>query len=251
MGNQLMTNSNGVILYEGPSQLNGQPIVVIVTGLSKRSVNSKTGDMLQTWIMPAGEFDPLTAAQSGEDESVCGDCKMRPFNKGPCYVNLGQAPRNVWLAYKANAYPRSLIPASLGRGRFVRLGSYGDPAAVPLHVWRRLLAEASGWNGYTHQWRTSRRLIDYCMASCDSPEEAEEAREQGWRTFRVRSPDQPTMLGEFVCPASSEAGHKTTCNECKACGGLSSKARAHPVIMAHGATKKRFSLLHNGREVAA
>ena len=44
--------ANGVILYEGPSELDGSPIVVIATFGSK---NRKTGkgrkNLIQTWIM--------------------------------------------------------------------------------------------------------------------------------------------------------------------------------------------------------
>ena len=42
--------ANGYILYEGQSMIDGQDIVVIATGFDKDSKNSKTGDMIQTWI---------------------------------------------------------------------------------------------------------------------------------------------------------------------------------------------------------
>jgi hypothetical protein len=32
---------------------------------------------------------------------------------------------------------------SIGRGRFVRIGTYGDGAAVPDYVWEELLSEAT------------------------------------------------------------------------------------------------------------
>lgn len=237
-------NANGAVIYRGPSLIDGAPIVAIVTGLKRGSRNSKTGDMLQTWILRE-DVGPVEAAKSGLDHAVCGDCLHRPVNNGSCYVNLGQAPRNVWKAYQAGAYlpgPR----AFLGHNRFIRLGSYGDPAAVPLSVWRHLTAGAAGWNGYTHQWRTRPDLQPYCMASVDSSAEAVEARNAGWRTFRVRESADLVYAGmEFVCPASAEAGHKTQCAECKACGGTSSKAKASPVIIAHGAKAKRFNLSRN------
>jgi ABC-type polar amino acid transport system ATPase subunit len=66
------------------------------------------------------------------------------------------------------------------------------------------------------------------------------ARAMGWRSFRVRAAESPTLQGEVICPASKEAGQKTTCEACKACGGLSAKARADIVIMAHGPTGGRF-----------
>jgi hypothetical protein len=44
---------NSVIFYRGPSQLTGDPIVAVLTGLVTRSSNAKTGPMLQTWILRA------------------------------------------------------------------------------------------------------------------------------------------------------------------------------------------------------
>jgi hypothetical protein len=80
------------------------------------------------------------------------------------------------------------------------------------------------------------------MASVDSEAEATEARGNGWRTFRVRAASAPLMTGaEIACPASDEAGKKTTCADCKACGGMSAKARVSIAIIAHGTTKARFA----------
>ena len=81
-----------MIIYRGPSLLDGAPIVAIATVGSR---NAKTGDMVQTWIM-RDDVKPLAAAQSGADASVCGDCKHRPISGGACYVNLGQGPRAVF-----------------------------------------------------------------------------------------------------------------------------------------------------------
>lgn len=104
----------------------------------------------------------------------------------------------------------------------VRIGSYGDPAAVPTRVWAELVRYAKNWTGYTHfaipkecdqckgsgsysyfmgnSWspepcgrckgtgkidRCDPDLKRYCMASVDTPEEREEAQGLGWRTFSV------------------------------------------------------------------
>ena len=71
-----------VVVYEGPSELNGAPIVAIITGLVTPSTNTKTGPMAQLWILDA-TTEPHVAVKTGEDESVCGDCPAR--NKW-CYV---------------------------------------------------------------------------------------------------------------------------------------------------------------------
>ena len=76
---------------------------------------------------------------------------------GACYVNIGQAPLGIYRAFERGNYPDysndgEAIAAALG-GRSVRMGAYGDPAAIPVTVWESLLIAADGWTGYTHQSR--------------------------------------------------------------------------------------------------
>lgn len=235
-----MSNRRG-ILYEGPSQLDGQPIVAIAVYSGD---NKKTGAMVQTFILRADQ-SPVDAVRSGADASICGSCPHRGngFAGRSCYVNVGQAPGSVWRAWKRGSY-RVLAPsgaAALGAGVPVRLGSYGDPAAVPLEVWRALVSRAAGWSGYTHQWRHLNNWGDLetgwrelFMASCDSATDALEARETGWRPFRVRLADEPLLPKEFTCPASEEAGKKLQCVQCRSCGGANGQTGS-PAIIAHGA----------------
>ncbi len=230
----------GYILYEGPSKIDGKPIVAIVTGFGHKSKNPKTGDMLQTWIMRS-DVEPHTAVKTGDDSSVCGECPYRPKNGGGCYVLTHFAPLTVFRTYKKGEYKKA-HPLQLGIGaqRFVRVGSYGDPAAVPTTVWRSLLVGAKGWTGYTHQWRTcDPALKEICMASCDHPLDRLLAKSQGWRTFRVRQPDGGRERKEIICPASIEAGHKSTCQECQACNGLGKGRTIDVTIVAHGAVKAK------------
>ena len=239
----------GVILYEGPSMLNGAPIVAIANRITDASNNEKTGALVQTFIISA-DIDPIAALKSGADSAVCGDCTHRPANDGSCYVNVGRSVASVYGAYKRGRYARpgidydpAILPA-LFRGALVRLGTYGDPAAAPFQVWRAMTVHAGAVNGYTHQWRNPAfaafKLL--CMASADTPSQANEAQALGWRTFRVKGPQALRLVGEVTCPASKEAGQKTVCASCKACGGDSSKARASIVINAHGPTAKRFAM---------
>src|SRR4051812_20933218 len=82
---------SGVVLYAGPSMLDGKPIVAIANRIEDDSTNGKTGNMVQTWIMRS-DMKPTDAVKSGEDSSVCGDCPHRPANDGSCYVLTFQAP---------------------------------------------------------------------------------------------------------------------------------------------------------------
>ena len=230
----------GGVIYQGPSELDGEEIVVILTGIKGSSKNSKTGAMVQAWILRADQ-NPVAAYQSGADASICVDCMHRNHS---CYVVVAQAPLQVYKAWGRGRYAdwTKAFPARKLAGRKVRLGAYGDPAAIPFSVWRRVFEQdITGWTGYTHQWRRpeARRLRNYVMASVDTEAEAVEAQAQGWRTFRVRTPDAPTLGSEIVCPASVEAGQKTTCEACGLCKGQ--KSQAHSIVIkSHGYRAKGF-----------
>ena len=121
------------VIYDGPSAFDGALIVVIATGLNSKSQNVKTGDMVQTWILLKDQF-PSEAKKNYSDVSVCGDCKHRKEDGlESCYVNLGQGPRSIFQAYINNRYEKIELEdvAELFNGFKVRLGSYGDPMAVP------------------------------------------------------------------------------------------------------------------------
>ncbi len=129
-------------------------------------------------------------------------------------------------------------------GRKVRLGTYGDPAAVPAWVWAALLRKASGHTGYTHQWASGKadHVKQWCMASADTPKESFDAWANGWRTFRVRTADTWLAGREFICPASEEANKRLTCSTCMACSGGIDSGKASVAIVVHGSLKKRFAL---------
>lgn len=232
------------IIYRGPSMIDGAPIVVIATGLDKASGNTKTGALVQTWILRE-DVSPTDAIHTGADGSICGACPHRGQiidgkNTGrSCYVTVFQAPLSVFKAYKAGRYPEldtTQARAALA-GKRVRLGAYGDPAAVPFHIWRDILPDVDAITGYTHQWRlvsTPPEFAQFVMASCDSDQDRWDAKAMGYRTFRVRSSNEPLRPKEVLCPASQEAGYKSTCSACVACGGHGSKARADIAIIAHG-----------------
>jgi len=198
--------------------------------------------MIQTWIMRK-DIKPTDAAHTGADSSICGDCQHRgivvqingkPRNqKRSCYVVIFQAPLNIYNSYRRGIYSDEWNSETFA-GLKIRIGSYGDPAAVPLWVWQRMLALSAGNTGYTHQWRRAPELAAYCMASCDSADDALHARMLGFRTFRVRRPEEARERSEARCGASNEMGNRTNCASCMACGGTSSKAKADIVIAVHG-----------------
>lgn len=230
----------GIVLWRGKSELDGERIAVIATGVfnkKRATTNRKTGDMIQTYIIRA-DIHPMLARRLGEDKSVCGDCMHR--EQSTCYVNLCHGPINVYLALIDGSY-KDYEPddIELFNNKFIRIGTYGDPAAVPLEVWENICRVAKGWTGYTHQWKKCNPLLKkYCMASVDSIErynvEYEKAQSMGWRTFRVRESEN-NLVGEneFICPASKERGAVTTCQKCGQCSGTYFYTGKSPVIKLH------------------
>lgn len=232
------------VVYRGPSALNGAPIVAILSNVRDPSVNGKTGPMAQLWILTADE-SPTDAQRSGADAAVCGACPMRPALAKPgavrCYVKPFRGALPTW---KANhAEPEDLNGAIVAMaGRALRLGAYGDPAAIPesAGVVQALCAAASTWTGYSHQWRDRRAawLRPYVMASIDVGSdrtvraELGRAHRAGWRTFRVTDPDRPTLIegAEIVCPYVT---HGRQCIECGLCTGALAASTRSIVIAAH------------------
>jgi len=242
------------VVYDGPSRLNGDRIVAIVTGLSRASQNAKTGEMAQLWIL-ATSHDPVSARHAGADEAICGHCAFRPAEDDPrrCYVNVGQAPASVYRAWTIDRYPTasaaSVASFLAERSLPIRLGAYGDPAALPVRVLRDLTRKvrayerdaSAGSTGYTHQWRRYKALSSLVMASCDNPEDVTAAVARGYRTFRVRGPEDELLPSEIMCPASDEAGNRTTCAACQLCDGSRGPddRRKNIAIIDHGPTAAR------------
>ena len=237
-------NKNGLIVYTGPSAIDGRPIVVVLTGLASSSANEKTGALIQSWILRA-DVEPHVALRTGDDASVCGQCPHRPIlaqqtGEPPCYVRVGEAPLSVYRAFARGSYPRATSVVQVQQalqGRRLRIGSYGDPAAAPVALWQLLTSLSAGHVGYTHQWQSvgfdHASWAPLVMASADSADEARQAQSLGMRYFRVSiGVDKAPM--EVTCPASVEGGRKTTCDSCMLCGGTSKAARSI-VIADHAA----------------
>lgn len=220
-----------VVFWRGPSELTGDPIMCIA---GQRTINAKTGPMIQVWILRA-DIGPIEAVKQGGDDAICGDCKLRgDFGKDrACYVQWFRAPVNI---FRSHTLEWSLERFALAvDGKQIRLGAYGDPVAVPVHVWESVLRLAAGWTGYTHQWRWCDAAFKrFLMASVDSLIEQREAASRGWRTFRVRaSSDDALITTEVSCPASDEMNHRTTCAKCSLCRGHARPAK-DVAIIAHG-----------------
>ena len=109
-------------------------------------------------------------------------------------------------------------------------------AAVPAHVWHALPKTRKD-TGYTHQWRLpmASDFARLTMASVHSLEERTQAKAQGFRTFRIIGDVRDLGKGEILCPASKEAGARTTCAACGLCDGSTGEndKRKDIAIVAH------------------
>ena len=227
---------NSMVVWEGASLLDGQPIAAIAT---LNSSNTKTGNMVQIAIIRA-DIRPTDAVKTGDDASVCGSCPHRHFNAsgagkgGSCYVNVGHGPLAVFGAYKRGNVMDFNIDAF--RGRMVRFGSYGDPAAVPPAVFQAIADVAKGFTGYTHQINHKNfdhGTLNFCQVSADTEKQALKFQATGAKTFRVKHITDPLLAGEIECLADTI---KLNCIDCGLCNGK----QTNVAINVHGARANRF-----------
>jgi hypothetical protein len=268
------TKESGRTIWAGPSQLTGEQIKVVISGYVLPSENTKMGfgeedlakhqQYIQIWILNEGdEFQPM-------HRSICGDCSHRTYKgrsrgflwdlagdllrwdeevKGACYVQWMKGPNAAWKASNRNEALSLQAASAICSDRLVRLGAAGDPAAVPLKVWKELLGidgagnmTAKSITAYSHMWNRP-EFQDYkliCMASADSAEEKELARSMGWSTFTVRAslPDDDDR--STLCLNAVPDVH-LSCAECRKCDGLLTARKPKDVwVPLHGALANRF-----------
>ena len=68
------------------------------------------------------------------------------------------------------------------------------------------------------------------MASVQSESEARIAQSQGWRTFRIMTPDAPLIENEILCRNTED--NATRCENCMLCDGKSNKPNIADIV--HG-----------------
>ncbi len=226
-----------VIVWRGPSIFTGNPVQVLLSCLnpSSPSRNWKTGPMIQATILPVG-VNPTRGFGTLAERDTCGACRLT----GAGAARVCYAAMHAWLTGRSAEGAPVVDLAEAVRllgNRPLRIGAYGDPAAVPTEVWRGLVDGASHWTGFTHAWRTcDQALAQWVMASVDGPAEQREAAALGWRTFRIRHPGGELALGEVPC-ANESSG--VQCIKCALCKGNASGA-ANVVITVHGLGSRRF-----------
>lgn len=214
-----------------------------------RSENAKTGNVPTAWIGPSIE----------EARKTCDGCPL--LETSTCYAHNGTPRTGAGMIYKTakwrpKAYTlKAALKGAHPKARFVRMTGLGDLARIGKRERQRDLREirASGFGvlGYTHFWREARGadLREEMMASCNNPQEADEALNAGWIPAAI----VPEADGAFyttpggaklvVCPAQRKPG-KVTCNNCGLCDRHSPAWEARKVdgvaFIAHGVAQRRL-----------
>ena len=196
--------------------------------------------MLQTWIIRA-DLPPTEAAKTGDDASVCGDCRLR---NGACYVTLHHGPRAVYAAYHRGAY------AIGGRGRLVLGRRPRDPV-------RRVRRSGSGPDARLVPAGSESLEMDGIFASMARPQTAaaplpldgeRRQRRRGLGSERPWLAQLPGAPPRRAAPASripvprrERIRHRTTCDRCAQCDGarLVDLRRSYSVIV-HGSGASAF-----------
>ncbi len=251
---QLKPKHNSYVLYRGPSMLNGEPIVVIATGLKKPSDNDKTGPMAQVWIFTDNGISPSWNFRLALDKAVCGTVQCVHRLLGTCYVDLPKSADSPFGKLLRGTHGVYTTP-EIFRGYEVRFGAYGDPAAMPLSLIEEIAAVSRRWTGYTHQWSDPRvqPYRKYLQASCDLSMDRRYAKRLGWFTYRVEFlGDDPTadpaldaeLPKEVMCPGQKGGkldadGEAIQCMTCLLCHGDSEgvhekQNRCDVLVRAHG-----------------
>lgn len=222
--------SDNYVVWKGASQIDGEPIYLILTGITRPSQNRKTGSMIQSYILKEGIL-PTEYRKQGAN-AICGSCPI----KSACYVG-DHYLNNV---YDGSYRDIDKLPLAMLRGKPLRLGAYGDPAAVPVRIWKRLLRWATGgFTGYTHGWRwCDYELSNYCLASVESKEIMEYAWSLGWKTYRIGLPDESPTQNEIYCPHYSSEP-TIQCIQCQLCSGLGLDSKKGIFVPVHGGEGKK------------
>lgn len=209
----------------------------ICSNPKEKVVQSYTFSRKQFELVARNENKGMKMFFSNADTN-CLDC---PFNSfGKCYTHkMFQYSGMVsMLKSIARTYPTfESIPDTynlddlikITKGRYLRLGTYGEVSIIPRDIIEALTSVSRSWTGYTHQWKKV-DLGKYVMASTHNKQEELLAATLGYRSFIVSDEKQDVVN----CPASKEAGYKTSCEKCNLCSGtLGTKSKKSIFILTH------------------
>lgn len=137
--------------WEGPSLIDGRPIMLCLSGVKRPLQSKKLGDMIQASVLPVDE-PPHVAVKSGLNTAVCGDCSRRFCNRAAEPEVLGPQPGEVQCPGKCGAGGCTLCwPHGGDRNVYVEEHGcsgrcYVLPWTAPKRVWGVYVEqEMRGW----------------------------------------------------------------------------------------------------------
>jgi hypothetical protein len=224
------------LIVESP--VHGEPVLLAFV---PHSQNTKTGDMVQIYIMHPDQ-NPLETSKLKLDDRVCGNCPLRHSLGGACYVTLFHGPNRVYNSWSDKGKKIDPIEEALEivLGRAVRIGAYGDIAHIPDYLAAEIMSLSNSYTAYTHAWRNpvvARVWKGRAMASCDTAGQLRLAESQGWAGF-VAVPEE--LDGVKICD-NEENG--TQCRDCLKCDGSQGSVQLTP----HGARLKKHPSMRKGK----
>lgn len=162
-----------------------------------------------------------------------GKCYTHKFNQYVGFKSMLKSIKNEYGDWDAipefNEYIAQVIVAN-AKGLFVRFGTYGEPSLHPIELIQDIVNVCNNYTGYTHQWANVPDLNRFFMASVHDAEGEQIAARSGWRSYIAT----PNALTEYVnCPASKEAGYKSSCSKCGLCSGTEGKGTKSIYILNH------------------
>lgn len=187
-------------------------------------LNKKTGLVLTSYVGPT--LKHLRGSCEGCALLEQGRCyAWTTLQRGAAERILNTAARDLRYYDLANAVAR--YESKKLEQKVARLCAIGDPARVPhdelIFAIETLKARGYSVLAYTHHWREKRnqRLKTHLLASCNSPEEADEALALGWLPAVVLPSEHkgktfttPGGAKGIICPEKT-VGH--TCGTCRLC----------------------------------
>ena len=234
----------------------GDTLCVVRLGNTTNDKIAPPGEkIIQTYHYSRAQFENAqskTSMQSffSKDGDVCLDCPYAMSNgsdlKG-CYTHkvrqysgMVSQLRSIGSKYESwDSIPKyddkiGADVVAMCNGRYVRFGTYGEPSLMPISLLRCISVVAKTWSGYTHQWDKpwAYAYRDFFMASTHDVEQTTMAETMGWRAFMDDS-THTKHDGMVNCPASSEAGYKSSCSKCALCSGVRGKGSKSVYIFNH------------------
>ena len=208
---------------------------------------NKKRKIVQTYTFSRKQYELVLNGKKGMKEffnnadSNCLDCPYNSFglcytHKFNQYVGFISMLKSISKRYKNFdeipffddiAHYQILY---ICKGTYVRFGTYGEHSLHPYELIQDIVKVADNWTGYTHQWKKKVDLSPFFMASTHTDAEDKDAKFVGFRSFIATD---EIIKGAVNCPASKEAGYKSTCSKCGLCSGTEGKGSKSIYIFNH------------------